>query len=57
MFTEKNIPDVSTDFGGMTQANGKINFGISKTKRMKVLLHWVQFFYRISGDPIIVDLN
>ena len=24
---------------------------------MKVLLHWVQYFYHILGDPNIVDLN
>ena len=24
---------------------------------MKSLLHWVQYFYRISGDPTIVDMN
>ena len=24
---------------------------------MKALLHWVQDFYRISGDPTIVDLK
>ena len=24
---------------------------------MKALLHWVQYFYRISGDPTIFDIN
>ena len=28
-----------------------------RTKMMKALLHWVQYFYRISGDPTIFDIN
>ena len=57
MFTEKCISDLSTDFSGMTQANGMIHFGMRRTKRTKERIHWVQDFYRISGDPTIVDMN
>ena len=28
-----------------------------RNKSIKVLLQWVQYFYRISLDPTIVDLN
>ena len=57
MFTEKDISDLSTDFSGRTQANGKIHLGMCRTKRMRVLIHWVQDFYCISRDPNIVDMN
>ena len=57
MFTETDISDLSTDFSGRTQANRKIHFGMCRTKRLKALLHWVQDFYCISGDPTIFDLN
>ena len=57
MFTEKYISNLSTDFARRTQDNGKIHIGMRRTKRMKALLHWVQGFYRISGDPTIVNMN
>ena len=57
MFTEKDISDLSPVFAGRTHENGKMNFGMHITKRMKELLNWMQDFYRISGDPTIVDTN
>ena len=57
MFTEKYISNLSTNFSGRTQANGKINFGMCITKVMKLLLHWVQDSYCISGDPTIVEMS
>ena len=57
MFTEKDISDLSTDFDRSTHANGKIHFGMRRTKQMKVPLHWVQDFYRISGDITIFEIN
>ena len=57
MFTETYFSYLSTDFSRRTQDNVKIYFGMSRTKRMKTLLHWVQDFYPISGDPTIFDLN
>ena len=57
MFTEKDISNLSTDFSGRNQYNGKIHFGISRTKRIKVILHKVKYFYSISGDPTIVYIN
>ena len=57
MFTEEDISDFSTEFVRRTQANGKIQFRMHRTKRMKLLLHCVQDFYLISGDPTIVNMN
>ena len=47
MFTERYISDLSTDFGGRTQANGMMYLGMHRTKKTKALLHWVQDFYLI----------
>ena len=57
MFREKDSSDLSTEFSGRTQDNGKIQFGMRRTKRTKALLHWVKDFYHISGDPTIVEIN
>ena len=57
MFIEKGISDLSTNFSGRTQDNRKIHFGMHIPKLMKALLHWVQYLYRISGDPTTFDLN
>ena len=57
MFREKDSSDLSTEFSGRTQDNGKIQFGMRRTKRTKALLHWVHYFYLISGDPTIVEMN
>ena len=55
IFKEKEISDLSTDFGGRTQNNGKINFGMLRSKIMKELLHWVQYYYCTSVNPSIID--
>ena len=34
-----------------------MHFGMGRTKRMKSLLNWVQYFYLVSGDPTIVYMN
>ena len=57
VFSEEHISNLSTDFHGRTQANGKIKFGTGRTERTIALLHWVQYLYRISGDPTMFDLN
>ena len=34
-----------------------MQFEMRRTKSMKEVLHWVHYFYCISGDPTIIDLN
>ena len=51
LFTEKDVSDLSTDFSGRIWVNGKIKFGMRRTKRMKALLHWVQDF--IASQKIL----
>ena len=44
--TEKDIQNLSHSFASRTAANGRIIFGLRKTKRLKNLIHWVQDFGR-----------
>ena len=57
MFAEEYFSDLLIDFFRRTQANEKIHFGILRTKNIKSLIHWVEYFYRILGDPTIVETN
>ena len=41
IFTEKDITDLSINFGVRTQANDKINFYICRNKRIEKLPHQV----------------
>ena len=52
---EKEIDTLSTSFSSRTVANGRINFGLRRTKKIKFLLHWVQDFRRVSIKPMMVD--
>jgi len=54
---EKDITELSESFSRRTQANGRIDFGIRRTKKMKFMLHWVHDFYRTSSTPTIAGLN
>ena len=54
---EKDITELSESFSRRTQANGRIDFGIRRTKKMKFMLHWVADFYRTSSIPTIAGLN
>jgi len=57
VLTEKDITAMSSDFASKTQANGRFYFGTLRTKRLKVLTHWIQDFYRVSSEPSIVGLS
>ena len=54
---EKDISELSESFSRRTQANGRIDFGIRRTKKMKFMLHWVHDFYRTSLNPSTEGLN
>eukprot|EP00957_Ditylum_brightwellii_P002910 222607-Ditylum_brightwellii.AAC.1 len=48
---------MATDFAGRTAANGHINFGMRRTKRLKGFAHWVQDFVQVSKTPSIIGLS
>ena len=48
---EKDVSELSTSFSRRTAANGKIDFGICRTKKLMHLLHWVHDATRCSYSP------
>ena len=48
---EKDIRDMADEFGKRTQANGRIVFGLGRTKKLIGVMHWVQDCYRASDIP------
>jgi hypothetical protein len=57
MLSEKDISAMATEWAGRTVVNGRITFGIRRTKLLKALTHWVKDFFRISSIPHINTLN
>ena len=51
---ETDIQEMRDGFGRRASNNGRISFGIRRTKRLKCLVHWAQDFKRISRHPTIV---
>jgi hypothetical protein len=50
---EKDIRDLSESYSRRTVADGRIIFGLRKTRYMIGLIHWVQDFVRIGQSPTI----
>ena len=48
---------MSNDFSSRTNANDKMYFGTTRTKRIEALIHWIQNFYRVSKVPSVVGLS
>jgi hypothetical protein len=57
LLTEKDITSMASGFAGRTVQDGRINFGLRRTKLTKALIHWTQDFYRVSETPTIIGLN
>lgn len=47
-FSEKDIRDVAEEFAKRTVNDGRIIFGIGRTKRMIGMMHWIQDNFRCS---------
>ena len=54
---EKDINSMASEYSSRTQLEGKIHFGIRRTKLLKALVHWIQDFYRVSETPNIDGLT
>ena len=54
---DKDIRDMADDFGKRTQANGRIVFGMGRTKKLMGVMHWVQDCYRASDIPNHTSFN
>ena len=55
--TTSDISDLASSFQKRTVADGRINFGLKRTKRIKSLLQWTRDFRRINMEPNIDGLN
>ena len=54
---EKDITELREAFSLRTTANGKVNFSVRYTKKLKCLVRWAQDFLRIAERPYIDRLN
>ena len=53
---KKVILDLEYSYSKRTAADGRLIFGLQKTKRLKSMIHWVQDFARVSETPNIDKL-
>ena len=54
---DKDIRDMADEFGKRTQANGRIVFGLGRTKKLIGVVHWVQDCFRASDTPNHAHFN
>ena len=54
---EKDIRDMAAEFGKRTAANGRIIFGLGRTKKLQGVMHWIQDGYRTSDVLNYNDFN
>ena len=50
---EKDITSFSDSYSRRTIINGRINFGLRRTKKLQAFLHWTKDFIRVSMAPTI----
>jgi hypothetical protein len=48
---EKDIRDMADEFGKRSQQNGRIIFGLGRTKKLTGVMHWIQDCHRTSDVP------
>lgn len=54
---EKDISDLSESYGRRTIADGRVIFGLRRIRYLIGLIHWVQDFGRVGGEPTIEGIN
>jgi hypothetical protein len=48
---KKDIRDMAEEFSKCTAANGRMTFGLGRTKKLTGLMHWIQDCFRCNDDP------
>lgn len=48
---EKDIRDMAEEFAKRTVANGRMTFGLGRTKKLIGLIHWIQDCFRTNDAP------
>ncbi|KAI2500072.1 hypothetical protein MHU86_14399 [Fragilaria crotonensis] len=54
---EKDIRDMADEFGKRSVAQGRIVFGLGRTKKLTGVMHWVQDRFRANDVPSHEDFN
>ena len=54
--TKKDISDLEYSYSKRTATDGRMIFVLQKTKRLKLMIHWVQDFTILNETPNIDDL-
>ena len=55
--SSKDIRDLRDGYAKRTAAEGRIHFGVSRTKRLQALIYWLRDLERIDEEPDIDDLD
>ena len=51
---EQDIKDLSASLARLPAAQGRVNFGIARTKRLIGMMHWVQDHGHVSLTPGVI---
>ena len=57
VLSEEDITQLALSFSSRLAADGRILFGLKRTKYLRGLVHFIQDFYRVSDTPTIVGLT
>ena len=55
--TKNDISELEYSYVNRTAADGRLIFVLQKTKRLKLMIHWVQDFSIVTQTPNIDDLD
>ena len=55
--TKKDMSDLEYSYSKRTAADVRLIFGLQKTKRLKLMMHWVQDFSRVRETTSIDELD
>jgi len=55
--TEKDIISVQKSLAEARTAANRVDFGLSRTKYLKAMVHWAQDFDRLNETPTVAGLN
>jgi hypothetical protein len=54
---DKDIRDMAEEFAKRSIPNGRIIFGLGRTKKLVGVMHWIQDCHRTSDEPDIENFN
>ena len=56
VLSEEDINSLSHSFSSRSAADGRILFGLKRTKYLKGFAHFIQDFFRVNDSPVINGL-